>query len=119
MRRALSRSEGGAAGIPAARCRKLDHMRQCVAARLAEHLPATGTGVKHQADDLFQTPLDQAQIDFENEGGETYICGNPPYHGTAMARAKQQKLEHETIFSALYQAIGNRLTTWRVGHEGR
>jgi hypothetical protein len=31
-----------------------------------------------QADDLFETPLDQAEIDFENEGGETYICGNPP-----------------------------------------
>ncbi len=40
--------------------------------------PPTGTGVKHRADDLFHTPLDQAQIDFENEGGETYICGNPP-----------------------------------------
>ena len=41
--------------------------------------PPTGTSVKHQADDLFHSPLDQAQIDFENEGGETYICGNPPY----------------------------------------
>lgn len=44
--------------------------------------PPTGTGVKLQADDLFGTPLDQAQIDFENEGGETYICGNPPYLGS-------------------------------------
>ncbi|OJH43586.1 DNA methyltransferase [Paracoccus sp. SM22M-07] len=43
--------------------------------------PPTGTGVKFQADDLFMSPLDQAQIDFENEGGETYICGNPPYKG--------------------------------------
>lgn len=34
--------------------------------------PPTGTGVKLVADDLFQSPLDQAQIDFENEGGETY-----------------------------------------------
>src|SRR6202011_1038323 len=33
--------------------------------------PPTGTGVKHHAEDLFHTPLDQAQIDFENEGGET------------------------------------------------
>src|SRR5439155_11824222 len=33
--------------------------------------PPTGAGVKLQADDLFSTPLDQAQIDFENEGGET------------------------------------------------
>ena len=41
--------------------------------------PPTGTGVKLQADDLFGSPLDQAEIDFENEGGETYICGNPPY----------------------------------------
>ena len=43
--------------------------------------PPTGTGVKHHADDLFHTPLDQAQIDFENEGGEIFICGNPPYSG--------------------------------------
>ena len=43
--------------------------------------PLTGTGVKHHTDDLFHSPLDQAQIDFENEGGETYICGNPPYAG--------------------------------------
>ena len=44
--------------------------------------PPTGTGVKHYADDLFHTPLDQPQIDFENEGGETYLCGNPPYRGS-------------------------------------
>ena len=43
--------------------------------------PPTGTAVKHLADDLFHTPLRQAQIDFENAGGETYICGNPPYAG--------------------------------------
>ncbi len=44
--------------------------------------PPTGRGVKLLGDDLFNTPLDQAEIDFENEGGETYICGNPPYKGT-------------------------------------
>jgi hypothetical protein len=43
--------------------------------------PRSGTGVKLRGDDLFNTPLDQAEIDFENEGGETYICGNPPYLG--------------------------------------
>jgi len=43
--------------------------------------PPTGTGVKMNADDLFETPLNQTEIDFENEGGETYICGNPPYLG--------------------------------------
>ena len=41
----------------------------------------TGSASKITADDLFQTPLDQAEIDFENVGGETYICGNPPYLG--------------------------------------
>ena len=52
--------------------------------------PPTGTGVKLQAEDLFATPLDQAQIDFENEGGETYICGNPPFNG-AREQSKSQK----------------------------
>jgi hypothetical protein len=44
--------------------------------------PPTGTGVKVTSDDLFDTPLDQTEIDFENQGGETYICGNPPYLGS-------------------------------------
>lgn len=44
--------------------------------------PPPGTGVKRHADDLFSTPLEQPEIDFENEGGETYICGNPPYKGS-------------------------------------
>ncbi len=52
--------------------------------------PPTGTGVKLRADDLLETPLDQSQIDFENEGGETYICGNPPYKGNADQTAKQK-----------------------------
>ncbi|WP_025413288.1 DNA methyltransferase [Gemmatirosa kalamazoonensis] len=43
--------------------------------------PRTGTEVKLLGDDLFNTPLDQPEIDFENAGGETYICGNPPYKG--------------------------------------
>lgn len=51
--------------------------------------PPTGAGVKHHADDLFHTPLDQAQIDFENEGGETYLCGNPPYAGKGKKTAQE------------------------------
>jgi len=60
--------------------------------------PPTGTGVKLRGDDLFQTPLDQPQIDFENEGGETYICGNPPYLGSTWQNA-DQKADLEAIFS--------------------
>lgn len=52
--------------------------------------PPTGTGVKLQADDLFSSPLDQAEIDFDNEGGETYICGNPPYKGSKWQSAEQK-----------------------------
>ncbi len=52
--------------------------------------PPTGTGVKLHGDDLFNTPLDQPQIDFENEGGETYICGNPPYVGGKKLSAAQK-----------------------------
>jgi hypothetical protein len=59
--------------------------------------PPTGTGVKFQADDLFMSPLDQAQIDFENEGGETYICGNPPYLGSTW-QSKEQKTDLQRIF---------------------
>lgn len=67
--------------------------------------PPTGTGVKLQGDDLFSTPLDQAQIDFENEGGETYICGNPPYLGSTW-QSKEQKSDLEAIFK-------DRTKTWK------
>ena len=59
--------------------------------------PPTGTGVKHTADDLFQTPLDQPEIDFENEGGETYICSNPPYRGSQWQTA-EQKADLKAVF---------------------
>jgi len=62
--------------------------------------PPTGTGVKHHADDLFAAPLDQAEIDFENEGGETYICGNPPYQGSVNQK-DDQKRDLESIFRGI------------------
>lgn len=52
--------------------------------------PPTGTGVKMYGDDLFNTPLDQAEIEFENEGGETFICGNPPFKGARRQLASQK-----------------------------
>lgn len=59
--------------------------------------PPTGIGVKLVADDLFQTPLDQPEIDFENQGGETYICGNPPYRGSQWQTA-EQKADLKAVF---------------------
>jgi hypothetical protein len=60
--------------------------------------PPTGTGVKLVADDLFGTPLDQSEIDFANEGGETYICGNPPFAGLTK-QTKSQKDDLRQLFS--------------------
>lgn len=59
--------------------------------------PPTGMGVRVTSDGLFETPLDQAEIDFENEGGETYICGNPPYLGSTWQDA-EQKADLASIF---------------------
>jgi hypothetical protein len=60
--------------------------------------PPTGTAVKLLGDDLFNTPLDQTEMDFANEGGETYICGNPPYLGSTW-QTDEQKADLEAIFS--------------------
>ncbi|MFC3615062.1 class I SAM-dependent DNA methyltransferase [Lutimaribacter marinistellae] len=64
--------------------------------------PPTGTGVKHHSDDLFMSPVDQAEIDFENEGGETYICGNPPYIGS-----RGQELAQKADLEALFGKYGS------------
>ena len=66
--------------------------------------PPTGTGVKVRgADDLFGSPLDQAEIAFENEGGETYICGNPPYLGSRDQK-DEQKADLQLLFD---KRVGN------------
>lgn len=67
--------------------------------------PPNGSGVKLHGDDLFSTPLDQAQIDFENEGGETYICGNPPYLGS-----KWQTDAHKADLRAIFDG---RTKNWK------
>lgn len=59
--------------------------------------PPTGMEVELRGDDLFSTPLNQAQIGFENEGGETYICGNPPYVWSNQ-QTKEQKNDLERVF---------------------
>ncbi|MCA9193985.1 MAG: class I SAM-dependent DNA methyltransferase [Planctomycetales bacterium] len=70
---------------------RLDWLKVC---------PPTGKGgVKLVEDDLFQTPLDQTEIDFENEGGETYICGNPPYLGSTW-QTKTQKDDLQQVFAS-------------------
>ncbi|NSL53542.1 class I SAM-dependent DNA methyltransferase [Uliginosibacterium aquaticum] len=68
--------------------------------------PPTGTGVKVVADDLFGTPLNQSEIDFANEGGETYICGNPPYKGSNWRTPEQTE--------DLGQILGPKCDGWKA-----
>ncbi len=52
--------------------------------------PPTGTGVALRSDDFFHAPENQTEMDFKNEGGETFICGNPPYLGSQWQSAEQK-----------------------------
>ncbi|MDT9323388.1 MAG: hypothetical protein P5693_22530, partial [Limnospira sp. PMC 1290.21] len=63
--------------------------------------PPTGTGVKVQRQDLdlWGETQDEAEIDFQNEGGETYICGNPPYKGSNW-RTKEQTEDIGLLFAS-------------------
>ena len=67
--------------------------------------PPDGETVKHRSDDLFSGPVDQAEVEFENEGGETYICGNPPYLGS-----KWQTDTHKSDLKAIFSG---RTNSWK------
>lgn len=66
--------------------------------------PPTGMRVKVRGDDLFETPLDQSEVDFKNVGGETYICGNPPYLGKGK-KGEEQLADIEHV-------LARRLKKW-------
>ena len=66
--------------------------------------PPTGETAKIQGDDLFETPLGQSEIDFENEGGETFICGNPPFAG--------QKKKSQMQRDDMRQVYGGKIKSW-------
>ncbi len=63
-------------------------------------MDAAGTGAKLIGDDLFHTTFDRAQINFANEGGETYICGNPPYAGLS-SQTNEQKSDLQNLFGGM------------------
>jgi very-short-patch-repair endonuclease len=65
--------------------------------------PPTDKGVRVQREDLdlWQETRDEAEIEFENEGGETYICGNPPYKGT-----REQTTEQKDDLKKLFEGRG-------------
>ena len=52
--------------------------------------PIKGRDAQKIEDDLFSFENDNASIVFKNDGGETYICGNPPYVGFSSQSDKQK-----------------------------
>jgi hypothetical protein len=64
----------------------------------------TGAATKAFAYDLFYQARDA--VDFENEGGETYICGNPPYKGSTWQN-DEQKADLKAIFD-------HRCKNWKL-----
>ncbi len=58
--------------------------------------PPTGTEAVVTGDDLFS--VREELPEFENEGGETYICGNPPYKGS-QAQSSEQKDDLKNILA--------------------
>ena len=67
--------------------------------------PPIGKPSELLATDLFEDQVKQDLIDFENEGGETYICGNPPYKGNA----DQNKAQKEDM----NQCLGAFFDKWK------
>lgn len=59
--------------------------------------PPTGATSFEFSGNLFEPA--QPQLDFENAGGATYICGNPPYVGSSK-QSNGQKSDVEYVFSA-------------------
>lgn len=69
-------------------------------------VPPTGTATEQVSEGLFPETNEHVDIDFENEGGETFICGNPPYLGrTKLSDIHKQDLN--TVF-------GNRINNWKM-----
>ena len=68
-------------------------------------LDVRGTGVKIAADDFFEARSDQTEIGFQNQVGETYICGNPPYLGS-----KRQTEIHKADLKRIFEG---HIPGWR------
>jgi len=67
--------------------------------------PPTETSVRVASDDLAAMPVEQAEVDFTHSGGESYICGNPPYIGRRNQDSHQKSdlkhlLDHKIKSSA-------------------
>jgi hypothetical protein len=80
--------------------------------------PPTGTGVKVHGDDLFNTPLDQTEIDFENEGGRHIfaairLMSEQQSNHQRMQQARQMKEEAEARKADLERLFAGLTTKWK------
>ena len=76
--------------------------------------PQTDKSVKFKSDNLLDDVSDKVQIDFKNEGGETYICGNPPYLGSVTWQSVEQKEDMKAVFERYTNKWGSLdyVTAW-------
>jgi len=63
--------------------------------------PSQGSQVQNISEDLF-SPAPQEEVAFENEGGENYLCANPPYQGS-VNQTPQQKRDMARTFAGVLQ----------------
>lgn len=57
------------------------------------------TVMEQKSTDLFDTPPEQTEIDFDAKDVETFICGNPPYKGSTV-QSDDQKADLGQLFSS-------------------
>jgi len=62
----------------------------------------TDRKVRIAGENLFDHAEDRVNIDFENEGGETYICANPPYQGS-LNQTPEQKRDMAHVFGGIFK----------------
>ncbi|WAL61505.1 hypothetical protein OXH18_05815 [Thermocoleostomius sinensis A174] len=75
--------------------------------------PPTGTGVKLVADDLFSTPLEQTEIDFENEGAKPIFAAIHPIW--VRPGNRQSKRMIRSWYLGDERKPGSRWIMWPVG----
>ncbi len=67
--------------------------------------PPFGKTGRSTPTELFEE-VEETVVEFQNEGGEVYVCGNPPYRGSAW-QSKEPKADMQLVF-------GRHTKSWKV-----
>ncbi len=62
--------------------------------------PPSGKSSNFNSYELLTSSTNQSEIEFVNEGGEVFICGNPPYLGSQW-QTSEQKEDLKIVFGSL------------------